>query len=312
MVGVGGAMAGVGPVAGGAHRIPDRWVANEAGGRYLPYFGSKLGMAQRCHVIRATSWAVGHGVTTFRQTWQMTKDSAPKRYVFPRWTNYLLPILVLAGVGGGVYVPLLMQFGLSAETLNVGYAPEQPVPFSHALHAGELGMDCRYCHSTVEDASFAAIPPTQTCLHCHSPGDGVGIFKQSPSLAWVRESQATGASIPWRKVHDMPDHVFFDHAAHVNKGVSCVSCHGRVDTMEVVHQVESMSMAWCLDCHRAPEEHLRPQEHVMDMTWDPRSHELAESGDTREEAQLRVGRFLVEKYNIHDEAFMTSCSTCHR
>ena len=130
---------------------------------------------------------------------------------------------------------------------EIGYSPKQPVPYSHKLHAGDLGIDCRYCHTTVETAAMAAIPPTETCMNCHTR-----VKNQSPLLAPVRESYATGTPIPWVRVHRLPDFVFFNHSAHVNAGVSCVSCHGRVDQMIEVKQVEPLNMVWCLDCHRNP------------------------------------------------------------
>lgn len=238
----------------------------------------------------------------------MPTDASPKRFVFPRWANYLLPLLVVGAIGGGAYVPVLVGLGASPQTLDVGYAPVQPVPYSHALHVGELGMDCRYCHNTVEDAAFAAIPPTQTCINCHNPGEGAGVKKTSPNLQAVHESYTTGEPIAWKQVHDLPDYVYFDHAAHVNKGVSCVSCHGRVDKMEVVYQAEPLSMAWCLDCHREPAKHLRPVDEVTNLAWVPPT----QPGETVEQAQLRIGTELAKRYDIHDQAYMTSCSTCHR
>ncbi len=234
----------------------------------------------------------------------MSNDQTPSdKFVFPRWANYLLPLIVIAGAGGGAITPAIVGLGFSAETLNVGYAPEQPVPYSHALHVGELGLDCRYCHTTVEDASFAAIPPTQTCMNCHT-----GIRSDSTRLQEVFKSNETGEPVPWVKVHDLPDYVYFNHSAHVNKGVSCVSCHGRVDKMVVVHQAEPLSMGWCLDCHREPEKHLRPVDKVTDLAWKPKQ----EPDETPEAAQLRVGLHQKELLMIHDEAYMTSCSTCHR
>ncbi len=234
----------------------------------------------------------------------MANEQTPSdKFVFPKWANYLLPFIVLSAVGGGAFAPAVVGLGLSANTLNVGYAPDQPVPYSHALHVGELGLDCRYCHTTVDDASFAAIPPTQTCMNCHH-----AIHTDSSRLEAVFNSYETGESVPWVKVHDLPDYAYFNHAAHVNKGVSCVSCHGRVDKMEVVRQDKPLSMGWCLDCHREPEKHLRPLDKVTDLAWTP---EL-EEGETPEQAQLRVGTFMKEKLQINDEAFMTSCSTCHR
>jgi menaquinone reductase, multiheme cytochrome c subunit len=234
----------------------------------------------------------------------MSNEKTPSdKFVFPRWANYLLPVIVIAAAGGGAVTPAIVGLGFSANTLNVGYAPEQPVPYSHALHVGELGMDCRYCHTTVEDASFAAIPPTQTCMNCHD-----AIRSDSPRLEAVFKSNETGEPVPWTKVNDLPDYVYFNHSAHVNKGVSCVSCHGRVDKMTVVQQAKPLSMGWCLDCHREPEKHLRPLDKVTDLAWKP----VPEPGETPEDAQLRVGLHQKQKLLINDEAFMTSCSTCHR
>lgn len=239
----------------------------------------------------------------------MPTEPASNRFVFPQWVNYLLPLLVLAVVGGGLYVPVLVGLGASAQTLYAGYQPEQPVPYSHALHVGQLGIDCRYCHTTVEKAALAAIPPTQVCMNCHNPESGeAGIRKESAKLALLHESYRTGKPVEWIKVHDLPDYVYFNHSAHVNKGVSCVSCHGRVDKMDVVHQVHSLSMAWCLDCHRDPRPHLRPLDQVTNLAWQPPALE----GETPQEAQLRIGTELMQKYQIHDATYMMSCSTCHR
>ena len=162
---------------------------------------------------------------------------APRKslFVFPRWANFALPVIILMGMGGGLYVPTLLGFGLNPYTLNVGYQPEQPVPYSHALHAGQLGIDCRYCHNTVEQASYAAVPPTQTCMNCHT-----NIAPQSSKLTPVRESWATGKPVEWVKVHDLADYAYFNHSAHVNKGVGCYSCHGRIDQMEVVYQAQPL------------------------------------------------------------------------
>ena len=148
---------------------------------------------------------------------------------FPKWSNKLaLGLLVLLATGP-VYLGLLLAYGANPTTLNVGYAPTQPVPYSHALHVGKLGMDCRYCHNTVEKSGMAALPPTETCMNCHT-----AILPNSAKLAPVRESYTSGMPIPWVKVHDIADYVYFNHSAHVNAGVGCVECHGRVDQMEVV------------------------------------------------------------------------------
>jgi len=218
------------------------------------------------------------------------------RFVFPRLANYLLPVIVLMALGGAAYMPVFVGVGFSPKTTAVGYQPQQPVPFSHEQHVGQLGMDCRYCHTTVENAAFAALPATQTCMNCHT-----AIRSDSPRLEPVRQSWATGKPVEWVKVHDLPDYAYFNHASHVNKGVGCVSCHGRVDQMAVVRQVAPLSMSWCLDCHRAPEQHLRPVDQVTNMSWRP------PDGD-----QLKLGLKLKEEYKIRDSFYMTACSTCHR
>jgi hypothetical protein len=241
-------------------------------------------------------------------------QNAPQKFVFPRWVNYILPVLILSAVGGGLYVPVLWTFGASADTLNVGYQPDQPVPYSHELHAGQLGIDCRYCHTTVDEASFAAIPSTDVCINCHNPEVGLGVRKGSEKLQPVFESYETGESVEWTKVHDLADYVYFNHSAHVNRGVSCKSCHGRVDKMgeEGVYQAENLSMGWCLDCHREPEKHLRPVDEVTNLAWQASESKWAKRGDTEAEAQLRVGQHMKDKLNIRGEAYMTACSTCHR
>ena len=218
------------------------------------------------------------------------------RFQFPKWTNQLRHVLGVALLGGPVYLVLAFGLGASPSTMNTGYAPEQPVPFSHKLHAGDLGMDCRYCHTTVEDGAFAAVPPTQTCMNCHER-----IKTDSKQLAPVRESWESGDPIRWTKVHDLPDYAYFDHSAHVNRGVGCASCHGRVDTMEVVQTVAPLSMGWCLDCHRNPEQHLRPRDQITNMNWDPER----DAGKTQEE----LGNELKKKWAINPQ---DSCSTCHR
>lgn len=237
-----------------------------------------------------------------------------KRFVFPRWANYVLPLAVVGALGAGLYVPTVIYFGFSPKATARGYAPEQPVPYSHALHAGTLGIDCRYCHNSVEGAAFAAIPPTQTCMNCHTNIKGT-----SPNLKAVKESWEKGTSVPWVKIHDLPDYAYFNHAAHVNKGVGCVSCHGRVDQMEVVQQVEPLSMGWCLDCHRAPEKFLRPRDQVTNMGWTPKDSkeffdvaDQAKLGENPADDQIKLGLKLKKQYGIHDVAYMTSCYVCHR
>ena len=226
----------------------------------------------------------------------MSEEQATTRFRFPRWTNYLLPAGAVAAVGGLFYATVLFTFGASPKTMAVGYAPQQPVPYSHALHAGKLGLDCRYCHNTVEKTAFAALPATQTCMNCHT-----NIKPGSELLAPVRESWTTGKPVPWTKVHDLPDYVYFNHSAHVTHGVGCVECHGRIDQMDVVRQAQPLSMGWCLDCHRNPAPHLRPKNVApTDMAWKAESITAADQAG------------LIKEYGIHDTAYLQSCYTCHR
>jgi Cytochrome c7 and related cytochrome c/Class III cytochrome C family len=173
-------------------------------------------------------------------------------------------------------------------------AREQPVPFSHKHHVSGLGIDCRYCHTSVEEVAFAGIPPTKTCMTCHSQ-----IWSDSPMLEPVRESFRTDRSLEWIRVHDLPDFVYFNHSIHVKKGVGCVSCHGRVDQMPLVWKAHSLDMEWCLGCHRQPEQFVRPREYVLRMDWQPAGEQFA------------LGETLVKEYHI-DKSKLTNCSTCHR
>ncbi len=222
----------------------------------------------------------------------MRKDSSGSEFRFPKWTNAIRPLATAALLGGAVYTVVLIAYGLSPQTTNVGYAPEQPVPYSHAVHVSELGIECLYCHNTVDVAAQASLPPTQTCMNCHA-----SVLTDKETLAPVVESYETGLPIPWVRVHDLPDFVFFNHSAHLSAGVSCVSCHGRVDQMDVVSQVESLSMKWCLDCHRDPDPHLRPSDKITDLAWTPEI-------DARE-----LGAALRAEHEIQPS---TSCSICHR
>ena len=211
---------------------------------------------------------------------------------FPQWVNRVRPFGAVLLLGTPVYMVFLLYAGGSPQTTDVGYSPLQPVPFSHQVHAGQMGLDCRYCHTTVETAAMAAVPPTSVCMNCHeSIGWDVG------PLEPVRKRIESGKPVPWVRVHDLPDYVYFSHQAHVSQGVSCVSCHGRIDTMEQVYQAKPLNMAWCLECHRDPAPHLRPVEFVTDLDWIPNK-------DARE-----LGRELMKENNISPS---TDCSTCHR
>ena len=195
---------------------------------------------------------------------------------------------------GVIFVALLAWRILIKPHPAVGTPVEQVVPFSHKHHVGDDGIDCRYCHTSVETSAFAGIPPTHTCMTCHSQ-----LFTQEPVLAPVVQSLRSGKPIRWKRIHDLPDFVYFNHGIHVAKGVGCEECHGRVDRMPLTWRVAPLTMQWCLDCHRNPEMHVRPVEHVFDMGWKP------------SEDQRTLGRRLVAAYHIHTST-LTDCSTCHR
>lgn len=224
---------------------------------------------------------------------------ASQRFTFPPWANYLLPAAVIVAFGVLTYIPVLLSVSLSPTTTDVGYQPVQPIAFSHAQHAGDLKIDCRYCHSTVAQTSFASVPSTAVCMNCHA-----SIKSDSPNLLTLRDRYADGGAIPWIKVHDLPDFVYFNHSAHVNQGVGCTSCHGKIDQMPEVYQHEPISMGWCLDCHRNPEQHLRPRSEITNMNWDAQTA----LGKTQSE----LGQSLKGSHSIRSMDFLTSCTTCHR
>lgn len=172
---------------------------------------------------------------------------------------------------------------------------DQPVPFSHKHHAN-LGVDCRYCHTSVEESGFANIPPTKTCMNCHNE-----MWNEAPMLEPVRESFKSGESLEWTRVHDLPDFVYFNHAIHVNKGIGCATCHGRVDTMPLMWREEPLFMAWCLECHRDPVANVRPKDKIFDMAFDPASQ-------TREEREKLAADYGIDHANDR----LTNCTICHR
>ncbi len=214
--------------------------------------------------------------------------------IFPKWSNKVplkaviaIKLVLLAVIVGFTYYA-------TPKYINVGYQPIQPVAFDHYLHVTQLGLDCRYCHFSVDKSATSGVPATNTCMNCHS-----AILTDSPALALVRHSYESGDPIPWVRVHKAPDYVYFNHSAHVNRGISCVECHGQVNEMERVYQAKPLSMSFCLDCHREPEKHVRPLDQVYNLTW------KAES----EQAQLEMGRKFVHDWKINPP---TSCSGCHR
>lgn len=232
------------------------------------------------------------------------------RFHFPSWVNRLVILAGLAAGAGVAYSAAVYTYFTLPSTLNVGYQPEQPVPFSHRLHVGELKFDCRYCHNTVENAAHAAIPPTSTCIKCHSGYDASGsttytaIHAESLKLTPVRNSYTSGEPVSWERIHDLADYVYFNHSSHVTRGVGCVECHGRIDRMEVVWQDKSLSMSFCLECHRDPYPRLRPPEEITNLAWagqpDPSDPASLEAHETE----------MRELYG--DVHASTNCSTCHR
>jgi len=214
--------------------------------------------------------------------------------IFPKSANALpLQIVIFLFVLGGVAAAGITYYATPAY-LRVGYQPVQPVPFDHSLHAGQLGMDCRYCHASVEKSGTSSVPAAQTCMNCHSQ-----IKTTSPLLEVVRESYRTGDPVPWIKIHQTPDYVYFNHSVHVNRGVSCVECHGKVNEMTAVYHAKPHSMSWCLDCHRNPAERIRNPADVFNLD----SQTLADQG------KLEQAKTFVHDWKVKPP---TSCSGCHR
>jgi hypothetical protein len=213
---------------------------------------------------------------------------------FPRSSN-VLPLKV--AVMAAVIAPAVccgMWYYFTPKYTRVGYQPIQPVAFSHNIHVSQLGMDCRYCHSYVEVAAHSNVPNTQTCMACHSQ-----VQKDNPRLAPLRESWKNGTGMQWVQIHKTPDYVYFNHSVHVNRGVSCFTCHGQVNKMDVVWHDKPHSMAWCLDCHRNPETQLRPREQVFNLDWSAGSPEK----------QIETGTKLKHDWNVKPP---TNCAGCHR
>jgi hypothetical protein len=216
--------------------------------------------------------------------------------VFPRSANQVVRVsFVLVAVGAAAAGAALWVIDRSPFHTRQGQFVEQSVPFSHDHHTAGLGLDCRYCHTSVESTSFAGIPPTATCMNCHKQ-----IWANTEMLRPVRDSWATREPLRWNRVHDLPDFVYFNHSIHVHKGIGCQTCHGEVDSMPLVYQHASLQMRWCLDCHRNPEDYVRPREEVFNMDWSP-----AGAGTTQRE----LGPSLVAEYAIES---LDNCSVCHR
>ena len=223
--------------------------------------------------------------------------------LFPRYANTIARgsiagAVLVAGALGAIY------WGIeNSQYVTLAEVPRnQPIPFSHEHHVGGLGIDCRYCHTSVEDSYFAGLPPTKTCMTCHSV-----IWTNAEMLEPVRESWRNNQPIEWQRVHNLPGYVYFNHSIHVNKGIGCSTCHGQVDRMPLMWQNATLQMGWCLDCHRQPEKFLRPRSQIFNMHYDPK-----EDPENPGETQETLGRKLFEEYHIMPKQQMQSCSTCHR
>lgn len=215
--------------------------------------------------------------------------------IFPRNANLLIRLSIFAGLLVVVELTLILGVYFRSNYFRqINIAVVQPVPFSHQLHNGVLGIDCRYCHVSVAKSSFANVPATETCMTCHSQ-----IKTNSPKLTVVLDSYATGKPIEWLRVHKVPDFVYFNHSIHVNKGIGCTECHGQVNTMPVIWQTQPLYMGWCLNCHRNPEKYIRDRSEVYNMDF------------VHPENQLQVGADLVKQYGVN-KSQLTDCYICHR
>lgn len=214
--------------------------------------------------------------------------------VFPKWANRV-PLIAIGGIVFlACLVTLILWYYFTPTYSAVGYQPTQPVPYSHAIHVGQLGLDCRYCHTYVENSNMANVPDAGTCMNCH-----ISVKADSPALAPIRDSWKSGQPVNWVRVHRLPDFVYFNHSIHVARGVSCVECHGRVDQEDVIAQQKPLSMGWCLDCHRHPEQRLRDPALVTDLAWQPPS-------------QAQLVQDNIKRIHDWQIAPPQACSGCHR
>ena len=213
--------------------------------------------------------------------------------IFPRWTNRL-PVLVIIGLLlVGTAVTAGVWYYMSPKYARVGYSPIQPVPFPHSVHVDQLGMDCRYCHSAVEKSWYSNVPASGTCMNCHQQ-----VLKDDPRLQIIRDSAASGKPVPWVQVHKVPDYVYFNHSVHVNRGISCVHCHGEINKMDEVRHAKPLSMTFCLECHRDPAPNMRPLDKITDLSWNPHENLPKDWGvNAKKEWKVNASQ---------------NCSACHR
>lgn len=213
----------------------------------------------------------------------------------PRANSIAKLSIVLLVLLGGAASAFAAAFFRSSYTTGIEVAREQPVPFSHNHHVAGLGIDCRYCHTSVEKAAFAGIPPTRTCMTCHSQ-----VWTEAPVLEPVRESWRTDKALAWTRVHDLSDFAYFNHKIHVNKGIGCSTCHGHVENMQLTFKTSTLLMEWCINCHKNPEPYLREQKDIFNQQWEAPAN------------QAEIGKRLREEYRIPNRQLLMSCSTCHR
>ncbi len=226
----------------------------------------------------------------------MTNQNPKSAQTFAKSANQIVWVTIILGMVGAVAAGALWYLvDRGPLTTRQGQYVHQDVPFSHDHHTEGLGIDCRYCHTTVEESSFAGVPPTATCMNCHK-----AIWANTDMLEPVRTSWQTGQHLRWTRVNDLPDYVYFDHSIHIASGVGCESCHGPINEMPLVIQEHSLQMRWCLDCHRNPEKFVRPKEQVFNLDWEPRDEGMS---------QAELGEKLVAEYGLEPKQ---NCSTCHR
>lgn len=210
--------------------------------------------------------------------------------IFPKWTNKLPGRLIAGATLLGMAGTVGVTYYFTPKYTDVGYQPRQPVDFPHSVHAEQLGIDCRYCHASVESSWYSNLPGSGVCMNCHNQ-----VLAGDPRLASVRESVTNNTPLPWVQIHKLPDFAYFNHSVHVNRGISCVHCHGEVHKLDEVRQMKPLSMSFCLDCHRNPAENIRPVEEVYNLDW--------------ERPKTFNGNDLVQHWNVRPPE---SCSACHR
>ncbi|HEX3719269.1 MAG TPA: cytochrome c3 family protein [Verrucomicrobiae bacterium] len=219
--------------------------------------------------------------------------------IFPKWTNRLPRNIIIGALLIGTAVTGGVTYYFTPKYTRVGYQPIQPVAFPHSVHVTQLGLDCRYCHNGVEKSWYSNIPATSVCMNCHNQ-----VLKDDPRLAVVRDSAATGKPIEWVQIHKMPDYVFFNHSVHVNRGISCVECHGHINHMDEVFHAKPLSMTFCLNCHRDPAMHVRPLDKITDLDW-----KVTKNDADWADQQRNLGDKIVHDWHVQS---LQNCSTCHR